>query len=53
MPKTSVSSPAPIACAGSSPTTSMKNGLKNSAPETPDPMATVENTIAAGRTHQC
>ena len=41
-----------MACAGARPTTSMKKGLKNSAPETPDESATVEKAIAAGNTHQ-
>ncbi len=29
----------------------MKNGLKNSAPDTPEPIATVEKTMDAGKTH--
>ena len=51
MPKTSVRRPAPTACTGVRPTTSMKNGLKKSAPDTPEPIATVENTMDAGKTH--
>jgi hypothetical protein len=31
----------------------MKNGLKNSAPETPDASATSEKRTDAGNTHQC
>ena len=34
-----------------SPTTNMKNGLKKSAPETPDPIAIVEKTMDAGKIH--
>ena len=51
MPNTSVMSPAPTAWTGLRPTTSMKKGLKNRAPETPDPMATVENRMETGNTH--
>ena len=29
----------------------MKNGLKKSAPETPEPIATVEKAMDAGKTH--
>ena len=42
---------APTACTGARPTTSMKNGLKNSAPDTPEPIATVEKTMDAGKPH--
>jgi hypothetical protein len=52
MPNTSVRRPAPIAWAGGSPTTNRKNGLKNSAPETPEASATIEKRIEAGNTHQ-
>lgn len=34
------------------PTPSMKKGLKNRAPETPEARATRENTTEAGKTHQ-
>lgn len=44
--------PAPIAWNGERPTTNMKNGRKNSAPETPGASATNENSIDAGNTHQ-
>lgn len=41
-----------MACDGESPTTSMKNGLKNSAPETPEDNAISEKSTDAGNTHQ-
>jgi len=37
---------------GERPTTSMKKGLKNSAPDTPEARATAENSIDAGNIHQ-
>ena len=51
-PKSSVISAVPIATEGSSFSTMMNSGEKNTAPPIPLAMATVEMAIAAGKRNQ-